>query len=144
MGTYVPISVLSPLKIFSKSLETGHPSHLRQLRMSCCGCRKAFSTTDLVLAVPLYPFCVWIQVVLASVTLLGLWFQPEAFKRRILNVAPRFRWTPRQEPQGQLHGTTVYESAETKGLRMLLPHLFLAKGILADPQPTALCKVPRL
>lgn len=90
MGMYVPISVLSPLKISSKSLETGHPSHLSQLRMSCCGCRKAFSTTDLVLAVPLCPFCVWIQVVLASVTLLGLWFQPEGFKCCILNIAPRF------------------------------------------------------
>lgn len=32
---------------------------------------------DLVLAAPLCPCCVWIQVVLASVTLLGLWFHPE-------------------------------------------------------------------
>lgn len=70
--------------MFSKSPEVTCASS----EWHAVGVERPFSTMGVILAVPLCPFCVWIQVVLANITLLGVCSQPKGSEAASL-MAPQ-------------------------------------------------------
>lgn len=131
------IPTLSPLKIFSKSPEVTCASS----EWHTVGVERPFPTLDLVLAVPLCPFCVWIQVVLANIILLGVWLQPEGSKAASIMPPQDLGGLQGGKPMGSY--MVQYSMSQPKGLRTLCGHFFLVKRILADPQSTDRCKALR-